>query len=169
MVRFLALFIVTLALLSMQAFAATSDNVVNVVVVGVTHGPMQPTISAIKSVTDKYGDRINVTWLDLGTPEGAQYAQEHQLTAHMNILINGNYQFSHNGKNIAFQWFEGQGWTKDDLDAVIADSLANNATVAPSAQSSGFPLPLVAGAIALVILLIGGWFVMSRKKKGKQK
>ena len=46
---------------------------VDVVVVGdINHGPMQPTINAIKEVTAKYGDQVNVTWVDLDTAEGSR-------------------------------------------------------------------------------------------------
>ena len=162
--KFLTIVLVSLALFSMQAFAATSNATVNVVVVGmISHGPMQPTIDAIKNVTAKYGDRVSVTWFDLGTLEGAKYAQDHQLSAHLNILINGKYQFSRNGKDITFQWFEGQQWTKEDLDAVISDALGVPVTEAPGGQS-GFSFPLVAGTALFAILLVGGWFIISRKK-----
>ena len=29
----------------------------------------------------------------------------------MNVIINGKYTYQVNGKNVTFQWFEGQGWT----------------------------------------------------------
>ena len=103
-------------------FAA--DKKVDVVIVGViSHGPMQTTVNAIKEVLAKYNSKITVTWLDLGTDEGYDYAEKNGLTAHMNILINGKYQFTIKGKKIVFQWFEGKQWTKEDLDAVISDNL----------------------------------------------
>ena len=95
---------------------------VSVVVVGtITHGPMQPTIKSIKDVLSKYGDKVSVTWVDMSTKEGDKYATEHKLDAHMNIVINGTYKYQVNGKNVEFQWFEGQQWTQQDLDAVLAN------------------------------------------------
>jgi hypothetical protein len=95
---------------------------ISVVVVGtITHGPMQPTIQAIKDVLSKYGDKVNVTWVDMSTKDGAKYAADHKLDAHLNIVINGMYKYQVNGKNVEFQWFEGQQWTKNDLDTVLAN------------------------------------------------
>ena len=36
----------------------------------------------------------------------------------MNVIINGKYTYQVNGKDVTFQWFEGQQWTKADLDAI---------------------------------------------------
>ena len=106
--------------------AATSTepanpNAVNVVVAGyINHGPLQPTVQAIKDVMAKYGNKVNVTWIDLGTSTGAAYFKANNLSAHMNVIINGKYTYVVNGKSVTFQWFEGQQWTKADLDAVIS-------------------------------------------------
>lgn len=95
---------------------------VSVVVAGyINHGPMQPTVSAIKEVLAKYDDKVAVTWIDLATTEGQSYFQEHELTAHMNVLINGSSRYQVDGKTVDFEWFEGQQWTETDLDAVLAN------------------------------------------------
>jgi hypothetical protein len=52
----------------------------------------------------------------------------------MNILINGNYKFNLDGKEVTFQWFEGQYWTKEDLEAVINDVLSNNGKAVPESS-----------------------------------
>lgn len=104
--------------------AAIASNAVNVVVAGyINHGPLQPTVQAIKDVLAKYGDRVKVTWVDLSTPQGQDYFKTHGLTAHMNVLINGTSSYVVNGKTVDFQWFEGQQWTKKDLDTVLAGLL----------------------------------------------
>jgi hypothetical protein len=95
---------------------------VDVVIAGyLNHGPMQPTIRAIKDILAKYEDNVAVTWIDLGTQEGAAYFKQNNLTAHMNVIINGTYEYNVNGKHIEFQWFEGTQWTKQDLDAVLSN------------------------------------------------
>jgi len=98
---------------------------VSVVVAGyINHGPLQPTVRAIKEVLSKYDDKVAVTWIDLATTEGQTYFQDHGLTAHMNVIINGTSRYQVDGKTVDFEWFEGQQWTKTDLDAVLA-SLVN--------------------------------------------
>jgi hypothetical protein len=101
--------------------AVAATNVVDVVVAGyINHGPLQPTVTAIKDVTAKYGDKVKVTWVDSTTPQGQDYFKAHGLTAHMNVIINGTSRYQVNGKTIDFLWFEGQGWTRQDLDTVLA-------------------------------------------------
>ncbi len=98
---------------------------VSVVIAGyINHGPMQPTVRAIKEVLSKYDDKVAVTWVDLDTTEGQSYFQEQELTAHMNVIINGTSRYQVNGRTVDFEWFEGQQWTETDLDAVLA-SLVN--------------------------------------------
>jgi hypothetical protein len=98
---------------------------VEVVVAGyLNHGPMQPTVRAIKEVLDNYGDKVDATWIDLGTKDGVNYFKENNLSAHMNVIINGKYTYDVNGKEVTFQWFEGGQWTSQDLDTVIANLLS---------------------------------------------
>jgi hypothetical protein len=100
---------------------ASSSTAVSVVVAGYyNHGPMQATTQAIKQVTAKYGDKVTVTWIDLATKEGEDYFQKNGLTAHMNVIINGKYQYHVNGRDVTFQWFEGKQWSKQDLDIVLS-------------------------------------------------
>lgn len=104
--------------------STSTSNTITVVVAGyINHGPLQPTVGAIKEVLAKYDDKVNVTWVDLATTQGQNYFKEHGLTAHMNVIINGKYEYQVNGKNVIFQWFEGQQWTKQDLDAVLGNLL----------------------------------------------
>jgi len=85
---------------------------------------MQPTVRAIKEVLSKYDDKVSVTWIDEATTQGQSYCQEHGITAHMNVIINGTSTYQVDSKTVVFEWFEGQQWTKTDLDAVLA-SLVN--------------------------------------------
>jgi len=102
------------------AAAAADSNAVKVVVVGtLAHGPMQPTVQAIKDVLSKYGTKVEVSWVDLMTRDGAAYAKANNITAHMNVIINGKVTYMVNGKSVTFQWFEGQQWTRQDLDNVL--------------------------------------------------
>jgi len=101
--------------------AAVATNSVDVVVAGfINHGPLQPTVQAIKEVLAKYVDKVKVTWVDSSTQQGQDYFKAHGLTAHMNVIINGTSRYQVNGKTVDFLWFEGQQWTKKDLDTVLA-------------------------------------------------
>jgi len=102
-----------------------SSGVVSVVLAGyVNHGPLQATVMAVKDVVAKYGNKVKLTVVDLSTAAGQSYFKKYGLTAHMNIIINGRYEYMINGEEVVFQWFEGTIWTKEDLDAVLA-SLVN--------------------------------------------
>jgi len=121
MYRILPLLIATIFLIACAAPGYCGSPKADVVVAGViSHGPMQPTVNAIKEVLSKYGDNVRVEWIDMDTPEGKKYFEEHGLTAHLNVIVNGKYTHNVNGKDVTFQWFEGKQWKKDDLDTLIS-------------------------------------------------
>jgi hypothetical protein len=121
-----------MALMNGAFAASTSGEKVNIDVAGyINHGPLQPTVNAIKEVISKYDDKLNVKWINLETEDGQKYFQDHGLSAHLNILINGSYKYMLDGKEVDFQWFEGQSWTKEKLDAVIGDIISNNGKATP--------------------------------------
>lgn len=155
-------------LLLISLVSALPDNKVEVVVLGmVNHGPMQPTINAIKEVTSKYGSNVTLKLIDLESEEGQKYSEEHDLTAHLNVVINGKYQYNINGKDVTFQWFEGQKWTKEDLNAVISNLLNNkgNVTATDNPKSSNsLNLFIIFGGIFLVIGIIA-WFLIKKFRK----
>jgi hypothetical protein len=100
---------------------AVPASPVTVVIAGyINHGPMQPTVRAIKEVLSKYDGDVDATWVDLATAQGQSYFQEHGLTAHMNVIINGKSEYEVGGKTVDFEWFEGQQWTEEELDTVLA-------------------------------------------------
>jgi hypothetical protein len=161
--------IISLALLlcTSTAFAEPGKKV-DVVVLGmINHGPMQPTVNAIKEVTSKYGEQVNVQWLDLESSEGQQYAEKHDLSAHLNIVINGKYQYNVNRKTITFQWFEGQQWTKEDLNAVIFDLINNKEEAVPvnsPKENTGLDIYLIIAGI-LAAIGVSAWFLTRKQKK----
>ena len=107
--------------MAQPAPAAVASNVIDVVVAGyINHGPLQPTVRAIKDVLAKYGDKVKVIWVDSATQQGQDYFKANGLTAHMNVIINGTSRYQVNGETVDFLWFEGQQWTRKDLDTVLA-------------------------------------------------
>jgi len=161
---FIILFILTIMF---QSVLATGETVEVVVLGVVTHGPMQPTVRAIEEVTAKYDSQITVRWLDFESDEGAKYAQDKGLTAHMTILINEKYEYNINGKEVVFQWFEGGQWTKEDLDSVISNTLNPTEKVSVSEsvrEKSNFNMYYI-GGIVLVALLGIGWLYFRKKRQ----
>jgi len=174
----LIIFAVCMLSLTNVSFAYSTGKV-DVVVAGyINHGLLQASVRAIKEVTSKYGDQINVAWVDLATNEGAKYCQEHGLSAHLNILINGKYQYLLDGRKVTFQWFEGTQWSKNDLDAVLSGVLNNRGNVTPLANAQGEdgvfglviallrPPVILAAAIILCVLYL---VRRSRKRKAMEK
>lgn len=118
------LFVLFLSSFSTMNMIFAANDKIDIVVVGFTeHGPLQPTIKAIKDVVSKYGDKIKLTIISSSTDEGSKYMKKHKLDAHLNVVINGKYKYNVNGKKIVFQWFEGKQWTKKDLEDVINNIL----------------------------------------------
>jgi|WetSurMetagenome_2_1015567.scaffolds.fasta_scaffold122220_3 hypothetical protein len=139
--------------------AATGSGVDIVEIGMLSHGPMQPTVSAVNEVLSNYGDQIHMTKYDLTTAEGAQYAKDHGITQHFSIFINGKDHFMVGGKDVTFEMFEGQQWTKQDLDTVIAAELGlpggNSSVTSLPAQNSTKPAPLKPITIVLALGLLG--------------
>jgi hypothetical protein len=152
-------------LVSLASIVAASDRVDIVVLGMINHGPMQPTVNAIKNVTSKYGSRVNVTWIDLESAQGEKYSQEHDLTAHLNVILNGKYMYNINGKEITFQWFEGQQWTKEDLDTAISNILDGSANPIISDKQNNIKLFVIWVGVFTVIGGIG-WFLFKNFRKG---
>jgi hypothetical protein len=152
-------------LVSLASIVAASDRVDIVVLGMINHGPMQPTVNAIKNVTSKYGSRVNVTWIDLESAQGEKYSQEHDLTAHLNVILNGKYMYNINGKEITFQWFEGQQWTKEDLDTAISNILDGSANPINSDKQNNIKLFVIWVGVFTVIGGIG-WFLFKNFRKG---
>ncbi len=54
------------AAVGQPAQVPATSNAIDVVVAGyINHGPLQPTVTAIKDILSKYGDRVKVTWVVL--------------------------------------------------------------------------------------------------------
>jgi LPXTG-motif cell wall-anchored protein len=86
----------------------------------------------------------------------------------MNVLIDDEYQYSINGKDVTFQWFEGQQWTKEDLDNVISSKLNNSPEISvsdnPKSGNNMNVLIVWAGIFAVVGII--AWFLIKKFRKG---
>jgi hypothetical protein len=139
--------------------AAESQAPIQIVEIMMPHGPMQPTLRAVDEVVAKYGDKVNLTKYDITAVEGGKYAKDNGITAHFDLFINGKDTYVNNGTTVTFQWFEGEGWKKADLDAAIAAEL-NPPGKTPQnpgpAQTQASPLsPMVSFLAVLIAGLVG--------------
>lgn len=147
----------------------SASEIVKIDVAGyISHGPMQPTIDAIKEVTSKYGDKVNVSWYDMNTADGSKFMTDNHLSAHLNILIDGKYTYLVNNKQVTFQWFEGQQWTKADLDSVISDTLNGKSNSLPNSQTTPKPNYFLYAVIGIIVVLIAVFLILAFKKKAKR-
>ncbi len=162
--RKISIIILTLLLL-VSIVSALPNNKVEVIVLGmINHGPMQPTMNAIKKVTSKYGPNVTLKLIDLESEEGQKYSQKHGLTAHLNILINGKYRYNINGEKVTFQWFEGQEWTKEDLDAVVSNLLNKKGAVTPvdnQKSNNGLNLFIIFVVVSAITCAVA-WFLIKK-------
>jgi hypothetical protein len=93
------------------------------------HGPLQPTIRAIRELCNGYGKAVAVSWYDFESPEGEKFMAKKGIHEHMplTIWIAGKTTVNVNGKEVQFVGFPtGSGppsfqgkWTLDDLRVAL--------------------------------------------------
>jgi hypothetical protein len=117
------------AALVLAPAAAHGANVVKIDVLYMNHGPLKPTLEALRTVLAKYGPRVAVAWHDSETEEGQRFMTQKDLRGHIPLVIWVDDSFKHStkGKEISFAGFPtGSGpaffqgkWTMDDLKTVL--------------------------------------------------
>jgi hypothetical protein len=121
--------LVVLALFSVP-FTGFAAKEVNVEVLYMNHGPLQPSLEQIKQVFSKYGNKINVSWYDFESKEGEQFMAKKNVTQHIPLVIwiDGKSAVPVNGKEIKFvgfptgsgpAFFQGK-WTMEDLRRALS-------------------------------------------------
>lgn len=106
------------------------DGPVEVEIISLDHAPIRSTVQEALAVATEYGGKVTVQSYDFDTPEGAAFAEAHDLTDHtpIAIFVNGEMEFEVDGRSITFYSFpqgEGTGmvaegvWTMADLRAVL--------------------------------------------------
>jgi hypothetical protein len=93
------------------------------------HGPLMDTLSKMKTLFSRYGNKISVSWYDFDTSEGEQFMAKQGIRQHVPLVvwIDGSPTGSANGKKVRFEGFPtGSGpaffqgkWTMDDLKAAL--------------------------------------------------
>jgi hypothetical protein len=133
-----SVFFLSLLLLLSACGTGQADGPVQVEIISLDHSPIRPAVQEVKDVAAEYGDKVTVQSYNFDTPEGAAFAQEHDLTEHtpIAIFVNGKMEFELDGRPVKFHSFpqnggtdmvaEGQ-WTMADLRAVL-DQATNTTT-----------------------------------------
>ena len=120
--------LVALALFSVP-FTVSAAKEVNVEVLYMNHGPLQPSLEQIKKIFSQYEGKIAVSWYDFETKEGEQFMAKKGVTQHIPLVIwmNGKYAIPVDGKEIKFvgfptgsgpAFFQGK-WTMNDLQSAL--------------------------------------------------
>lgn len=128
MKKLVSLFIIGVVLL-IAPTASFSENPVQIDVLYLNHGPMQPTIRDLQALFPQYGDKIMVSWYDFDSDEGQRFKSKMGISHHIPLVIwvDGRSELTNNGRKIKFQGFPtGSGpsffqgkWKLEDLAGVL--------------------------------------------------
>jgi hypothetical protein len=109
-----------------------SKSPVQIDILYMNHGPMQPTLRDLKTLLPKYKDAVTVSWYDSESKEGQNFMSKMGITRHIPLIIRIDGRFEHviNSRTIRFEGFPtGSGpaffqgrWTLEDL-ALVLDHL----------------------------------------------
>ncbi len=106
-----------------------SENPVQIDVLYMNHGPMQPTLRELRKLFPEYGDKIMVSWYDFESDEGQRFKSQMGISHHIPLVIwvDGRSELMNNGRKIKFEGFPtGSGpsvfqgkWKLEDLAGVL--------------------------------------------------
>ena len=109
--------------------AALPSSPVSVEILYMNHGPLQPTIKAIRGLCDGHGKAITISWYDFESPEGEKFMAKMGIKQHIPLVvwIAGKTTVKVSGKEVQFVGFPtGAGppsfqgkWTMDDLRGAL--------------------------------------------------
>ncbi len=129
------LFIIGVVLL-IAPTASFSENPVQIDVLYLNHGPMQPTLRELRALFPQYGDKIRVSWYDFESDEGQRFKSKMGINHHIPLVIwvDGRSELMNNGRTIKFEGFPtGSGpsffqgkWKLEDLAGVLDQVTASN-------------------------------------------
>jgi hypothetical protein len=102
---------------------------VSVEILYMNHGPLQPTLKAIRELCNGYGKAVVVSWYDFESPEGEKFMARKGVHQHLPLIvwIAGKSTVNVNGKEVQFVGFPtGSGppsfqgkWTLEDLRGAL--------------------------------------------------
>jgi len=102
---------------------------VRVDILYMNHGPMQPTLRALKALFERYAQNTQVFWYDFDADSGKAFMKKNGINAHIPLLIylNGAYSVRVGDRNVTFMGFptgagpyQFQGkWSLNDLESAL--------------------------------------------------
>jgi hypothetical protein len=111
--------------LSSIPWTAHAAKTVQVEILFMNHGPLQPSIKQIRDVLSQYGNGLAVSWYDFESKEGAEFMAKKGVRQHVPLVIwiDGKYALPIGGNEVRFVGFPtGTGplpfqgkWTMEDL------------------------------------------------------
>lgn len=116
-------------LLFLAPAVSMAENPVQIDVLYMDHGPMQPTLRKLRALFPAYGNRLAVSWHNFESQEAEGFKSKMGIKQHtpLVIWIDGKSQWTSNGHTITFEgfptgsgpsFFQGQ-WTIEDLSAIL--------------------------------------------------
>lgn len=135
MKKFYALIIIG-AVLFIGPTASFSKDPVQIDVLYMNHGPMQPTLRQLRTLFPQYGDKLVVSWYDFESDEGERFKSKMGIRHHTPLVIwvNGRSELMSNGRTIKVEGFPtGSGpsffqgkWTLEDLSSILDQITGGN-------------------------------------------
>ena len=124
----LGIFVVSIALVC-PASSSYAAAPVRVEILYMNHGPMQPTLRALRALFQRYGRNAHVSWYDFDADSGKAFMKKKGIQAHIPLLIylNGAYSVRVGDRNVSFMGFptgagpyQFQGkWSLNDLESAL--------------------------------------------------
>lgn len=125
---FYSFFIIGVALL-IAPTASFSKDPVQIDVLYMNHGPLQPTLRELRALFPKYGDKLTVSWHDADSDEGERFKSKMGISHHTPLVIwvDGRSELMSNNRTIKFEGFPtGSGpsffqgkWKLEDLATIL--------------------------------------------------
>jgi len=113
-----------------------SENPVQIDVLYMNHGPMQPTLRALRALFPQYGDKIMVSWYDFESDAGEQFKSKMGISHHIPLVIwvDGRSELMNSGRPIKLEGFPtGSGpsffqgnWKLEDLVLILDAATGKN-------------------------------------------
>ena len=122
--------LIIITALAWPKISVCADAKIQMDILFMNHGPMQPTIREIKAIAGKYSGELEVHWHDSDLESGEQFMKKNNIQGHIPLLIfiDGTPSHEISGRQVTFMGFpNGAGpfqfrgqWSMEDLEAVIS-------------------------------------------------
>jgi hypothetical protein len=135
MKKFYYLFFIGVVLFIAPAVSFSKDTV-QIDVLYMNHGPMQPTLRELRALFPEYGDKLTVSWYDVESDEGERFKSKMGINHHIPLVIwiDGRSELMNNGSTIKLEGFPtGSGplffqgkWKLEDLTTILDQVTGKN-------------------------------------------